>query len=149
MKNSLLLLFMCFTSALHAHVVSDEVLAEWGYESNPHKKYLNDFCVGSVAPISADYQGIRAIRKPQNLSELRHRFTLGQVVYQSEDAAQTAVDAINNPARRSSKHAKMCDLRQAFNMAQVLYFVHTDVGKFSSEINVMLGMLKQQVQQTE
>lgn len=149
MKNSLLLLLMWFASVLHAQVVADQVLADWEFEANPHKKYLHKFCAGSVVPISDAYQGIRTIKNKQNPSEVRHRFTLGKAVYQSIDEAQMAVAEINNPVHRSSKYAKMCDLRQAFNVAHVLYFVHTDVGNLRPEIDVMLDRLSQHVQQAQ
>ena len=133
-------------SASYAQVVADEMLAAWNYEVNPQATYLSDFCVGSIKPLSAGYQGIKAIENSQNQAQVRHRFTLGKEVYQSIDQAKVSVAEINNPSQRTSKQAKMCDLRQAFNLDQVVYFVHTDVGNLYLEISDMLNKLHQYVE---
>ncbi len=146
MKNCLLLLLSLLGSEVYAQVVADDLLADWGYEINPNSTYLREFCVGSISTVTADYQGIRIVENKSVMDEPRLRFTLGKLVYQSIEEAEQSVTEINEPTQRSSKHAKMCDIRRAFSAGHVVYFVHTDVGLFMPEISGIMEKIHRHVQ---
>jgi len=62
---SRLLMFWLFLLPLNAisDVVPESVLSDWGYEKNPHEKYMEDYCKVAETPVSSAYQGIRGLPK--------------------------------------------------------------------------------------
>jgi len=59
------LMFWLFLLPLNAisDVVPESVLSDWGYEKNPHEKYMEDYCKVAETPVSSAYQGIRGLPK--------------------------------------------------------------------------------------
>ncbi len=124
---------------------SDEIIASWGYETNPNKKFLAGYCAGTYSPLQADYQSIRFLKNEEHANMPRYRFTLGTEVYSSPAKADAMVDQITHPPHRTSKHSKMCNMRKAFAIENVVYFVHTDVGSFRSDISNLLDTVYKHV----
>jgi hypothetical protein len=116
-----------------------DTISTWGYEMNPHEPYMESFCTGSIASKSGAYQSIRAKKDASN--NPRYRFTLGREVYHSVADAESMVKEILQPLRRTSKHSKLCNMRKAFNIAEVVYFVHSDVNYPNKKIESIMGKL--------
>lgn len=135
--STLILLMLSFEAA--GQVIPEDVITSWGYEKNPRDPYMRVFCAGTISPLSSEYQSIRLTREQNDTAEPRFRFTLGKEIYQSKHEAQTVVSEISEPLRRTSKHSKLCDIRKAFNVGSIVYFVHTDVGGFRAEIDKVIG----------
>lgn len=143
MKSIICVVLLLTSIKSFAQVVTLDTITAWGYELNPHEPYMENFCAGGIVSKSGAYQSIRTIK--DTTGKPRYRFTLGKEVYQSIENAESMVTEIQNPLRRTSKHSKLCDIRRAFNIGAVVYFVHTDVNYPRQKIESILSKLYQNV----
>ncbi|MBV1909970.1 MAG: hypothetical protein KUG78_11755 [Kangiellaceae bacterium] len=141
---ALLLVILSLTPQIVlGQIVENDTLKSWGYQTNPHSPYLQEFCATSIKANSSHYQSIRLTKK--SVDSPRYRFTLAKEVYQSKEAAESVVKEVKNPMRHSSKYSKMCNMRKAMNIGEVVYFVHSDVNYPEEQFEKMLNKLHQQV----
>ncbi len=124
-------------------IVDHTYIDSWGYELSSTTKYMSEFCAGSQSPITSEYQSIRSLKKSPELPVAFYRFTIGKEVYGSTTGATRRVAEIRKPENRSSKQSKLCDIRDAVSVGEVIYFVHTDVGIFRKELRNILDKLSQ------
>jgi hypothetical protein len=141
MKNILLVSLYFVSLCANCGVVPDEVVEEWGYQKNRHSRYLDGYCMSEVRPIKSTYQNIRSLKNSVEMNQAKYRFTLAKEVYSSESEARERENSIRKSVGRNSKQSKMCDLRKVKRVNNVVYFVHSDVGAFDNELQVIFEKL--------
>jgi hypothetical protein len=135
----LVLLTGCLVRA-ESQVISNEVLDQWGYEVNTRMTYLVDFCAMETTPSASHYQSIRA--KVATADGVRSRYTLAMEVYPSAEVAGGVIEFMKDPPHRSSKHAKLCDIRLGFQLDNTVYFIHSEFSGQTAEMTELFGLFK-------
>ncbi len=143
MKSIVCVMLFLVSIKSFGQVADPDTISIWGYEMNPHEPYMESFCAGSIASKSGTYQSIRT--KKDASDNPRYRFTLGREVYRSVADAELMVKEILQPLRRTSKHSKLCNMRKAFNIAEVVYFVHSDVNYLNKKFESLMGKFQKYV----
>ncbi|MBU2985210.1 hypothetical protein KO528_07595 [Saccharophagus degradans] len=147
MIKIILLIFLFISASASSQVASTQLVGSWGYETAHNTNYLDSYCIGSKEPVDSVYQNIRSKNTSVEIGDAYYRYTLGREVFATDADAERRVMAINNPKNRNSKQSKMCDIRKAFRDGSVVYFIHTDVGAFRSEMHRLNSMLFEAMQQ--
>ena len=135
------LLTLISTSVFSGNIVPEEVLKNWGYAGQNNHKYMNSFCgpkLNNIAQIS--YQGIKSVLPTEINSNTYSRFTLIKEVYPSIKSAQRRLTEVKSPTKKTSKHSKLCNLRQAMQFKKTVYIVHTDSSLFINKLTNILTL---------
>ena len=141
MKIPLLLLILSASSLVSAQIVDHKTLALWNYQVNAADNYDAILCSASVKPSQSFYQAIRSVHMSKEITDARYRFTLGKEIYTETSAAELRIKEIVEPKQKGSLYSKLCNIRQAFQSGKTVYFVHTDVGAYRSELQNITQML--------
>lgn len=127
-------------------VVDEDVLTGWDYQTVRRVSYPAFFCEETPLPQKALYQGVRSVKPHPDMEDSYWRFTLAMEVYASDQQAGRRLRAIHNPVSRNSKQRKLCDMRKGFQSGNRVYFVHTDVSAYVSQLPLLLEKLRHSVE---
>ena len=123
-------------------IVDKTELSEWGYRSSDNVTYSAMLCGNSLSPQKTVHQSIKSLASLQGHSNTYYRFTLAMEEYETSDEVRRRLNELEHPIHRSSKHAKLCNLRKSFAAGKRVYFVHTDASLFLGELPRILERLR-------
>ncbi|BCE02163.1 hypothetical protein TYM08_P2226 [Marinicellulosiphila megalodicopiae] len=137
---------LIFTSLSYAETLGEIDIDVWGYEDTENKTYRENTCLIGFAPKKQEYRYIKSINNSQEIPDAKYRFTLVKEEYASKDEFNKRLEFIKNPPHSNSLVSKMCNIREAFVEGDVVYFVHTDVGVFTTEMKHIVVLFHQSLQ---
>ncbi len=120
-------------------------LSAWGYKDNSRQTYHESTCLFAFSPSGIEYRAIKSQTNSKEFGNANYRFTLTKETYPSSGEALKRVKFINQPPPSNSLISKSCNIRQAFSDENIVYFIHTDVGAFTKELNRIFKLYRQTI----
>ena len=136
------LMLILFTGDVSASLLNALNIDQWGYHDAKHSKYNEKECLRSFRPTHKTYREIKSKEHSTELEDTFYRFTLIQEVYETQEQALARLLDIQHPNFQNSKASKMCAIRNGFIFDDSVYQVHTDVGVFKGQLDMLLNKLK-------
>lgn len=132
-----------FTASISAeNIIAASELNVLGYSSLKRINYLASFCEIPLAVKATNYQSIKSLTPSTKGGNIYYHFTLVEEKYNSANEVSSRLEQLNNPARRTSKHSKLCDLTKSFHVGNSVYFVHTDASIFVDKLDSITLLYK-------
>lgn len=153
--STLILISLClsFASAneVNQNIIDSKTLKRIGYKTTEQHIYNAGLCDRYEKPFIIStvkrYHEIKSRKAMHDHKNTYYRFTFIQEEYESEALAKRRMEQMTFPYsfETDSLYSKSCGLRSGFQFKNKVYFLVTDAGLFSNELDPLLEKLKKEI----
>lgn len=122
----------------NALIITEKDVSSLGFRTTKNYRY-NSLCRSyeKTTPDKVSYQGFKSIKAVKGFNNMYYRFTLIKEIYADEALASSNLKKIQN-TKGNTWYSKTCGIKKGLQIKNVLYFLSTDVGIFSSKLTPIL-----------